>query len=1205
MPHRSSFSINGKALALFITLLFFLQFNSMAQDLASAKVPGELQYSGKKAEKQRPLQIVLNELESQYKVSFAFELSVVDKKLVSQSKVIPNDLENTLNALLSPLGLQYKKLDGVHYVIQPVENKTEKNSKTPDADRYSGSAVKQPVITADVTVKGKVTSAKDGTPLIGVSVLVKGTVKGTATDVEGNYTLTFPDANNTLVFSFIGYSAQEVEINGRSSINVALAEGIQNLERVVITGYSTQRKRDITGSVTVVDIDQLKATPSSNFGQQLQGKAAGVTIGTQGAPGASSTIRIRGIGTVNSNGPLYIIDGVSTRNQDLNSINPNDIESMQILKDASSASIYGAQASNGVIIITTKKGKLGRPRITYDAYYSVTSPAKFLDLLDTRDRVDLMWKGKLNAAQIRGTSNVPSHPQFGTGPTPTFPKYITPQASNGPFTAADWTEKNRITELSDGTDWYKESTQNAPTQSHQLTLSGASESAQYLLGLNYFDQKGIFLNSYYKRYSARINTQFNVRKWLRVGENVTLNFSNDNRFTDQSESNPLSWSYRMVPWVPVYDITGRFAGTKANGSGNGQNPVAILNRGKDNFNTNLRILGNIFAEADIISGLKFRTSFGLDHGRSNSYSMTKLDPEFSETTNRNQFTESANYNYRYVWSNTLNYEKTINSVHSIKGLVGAEFIKDGIGRNLSGSRYGYLFEDNVNTWTLSNGGSKDLSNLSAWNGEMALFGIFGRVDYEYNNRYLFTGIIRRDGSSRFSPSNRYGVFPSASVGWRISQENFMKEVDWVDDLKLRAGYGVTGNSEIPRVTNWADEYITNPPQTNYDFDGTQGSAFTGFALSRYGNSDTKWETTKMLNVGFDATLFHGKLEANIEYYVKKTSDMLVVDNYSSLAGTATPPYVNLGNMENKGWDIALNHKGNMGKVGYNVGFNISTYQNKVLRLNRAAGTRIFGGATRYGNVTVTQQGSPISQFYGYNIKGFYTSEEDVLAYKGTTGDRKGLPVLPISVAGDGNLVAKEWVGKYIFEDVNGDGRINADDKTIIGNPNPDFTGGVSLGLNYKNFDLSAFLYASVGNDIYNQVKWWTDFQSQDGNRSATMRDKSWEPGKKDAVLPILDEGDIFSNGDANSYFVEDGTFLRMQTLSLGYTLPKTVLTKIGIQNFRLYLQAVNLFTLTKYTGLDPEVMNNSMGDTGDITKGVDYGRWPQSRQFLLGLNVTF
>lgn len=1057
----------------------------------------------------------------------------------------------------------------------------------------------------DVRVSGNIKDA-DGNPLSGVSVEVKGiSTLGTTTDDQGNYTLSVAKGSS-LVFTYIGYLSQEITVVDQKVINIQMERDIEGLQEVVVTGYSTQRKKDITGSVTVVNVEQLKETPASNFGQQLQGRAAGVSVGTQGAPGAPTMIRIRGVGTVNNNGPLYIIDGVSTRNQDLNSLNPNDIESMQVLKDASAASIYGAQASNGVIIITTKKGKVGRPVVTYDGYASTSTAPKFLEVLNSRDRVNLSWEAQRNAAAIRGTSNLPTHPQFGTGENPVFPKYIIPSGSNGPFTEADWREDNRISEFSEGTDWYDALTQKALTHSHQLNVSGANETARYLLGLNYYDQEGTYKHSYYKRYSARSNTEFDVRKWLRLGENLTFSFSNANRSTGQGEGNPMVTSLKIAPWVPLYDISGRYAGTKAAGSGNEVNPLARLDRTKDNYNTDLRLFGNVFAEADLFSDFKFRTSFGLDHRRSASYSMNKKFPEAAEGNTRNSFTETSNYNFRYVWTNTLNYQKTFADVHSLQALVGTEYIKDGVGRSLSATRYDYIFEDNVDTWTLGNGGTKDMTNTSSYNNEVAMFGLFARADYAYDNRYLLTAIVRRDGSSRFSESNRYGVFPSLSLGWRISEEAFMKDkVSWIDDLKFRAGYGVTGNSEIPRASNWATEYGTNPGSTNYDFSGAQSTAFPGYSLVRFSNPKTKWETTKMLNIGIDAEFFNGKLVANVEYYQKKTSDMLVRDTYNALAGKGEVPFVNLGIIENKGWDIALDHKNQIGQVGYNVGINLSTYKNKIVKLNNIDGSRFWGGDTRFGLVSLTENGQPIAQFFGYNIIGFYEDEAAVTNYKGTNGDRSGKAVLPLGIGDDKGLVPQHWVGKYIFEDINGDGRIDSDDKTVIGNPLPDFTGGINLGLSYKNFDFSAYFHGSYDNDIFNYIKWFTDFESFAGSRSPKTRDDSWRPGKTNAKLPILDAQDNISSSVAHSYYIENGSYLRLQSLSIGYQLPKDWLQKIGFSNLRVYAQGTNLFTITNYTGVDPEITNQDLGDGGDLTKGVDFGRWPQPKQYLFGISATF
>jgi len=1057
-------------------------------------------------------------------------------------------------------------------------------------------------------ITGTVTD-ENGIVLPGVNILVEGTIVGAITDADGRYAIDVQNENAVLIFSFIGYVTQRVSVTGRTTIDVSLQPTLTNLDEVVVVGYSVQKKMDITGSVAVVNVEELKKVPASNLGQQLQGKATGLIVGTTGGPGTSTMVRIRGIGTVNNNGPLYVIDGVSTRNQDLNSINPNDIQSVQVLKDASAASVYGAQASNGVIIITTKKGAQGRPKITYDSYYAVSLPSKPYDLLGTTDKINLEWKAKTNAYSIRGLSTIPSHPQFGTGATPVFPKYIVPTASNGPFTVEDWTETNRITEFNangEGDDWYRESVRNAPVQNHQLTISGANESAKYLLGLNYYDEDGVLKYNYFKRYSARLNTEYTLRKWLRAGENLIVTFSNQNVAATQGEANVFAMSLRLNPWIPIYDIKGEFAGTRAAGGGNGASPVANLYRAKDNYRNNLRTFGNLYAEADIIPGLMFRTNFGIDHGRSYYYNMTKKQPEQAEGLTYNQFNEGSNYGFSYQWTNTLNFDKTFAEVHRLTFLLGSEYIMSGLGRSMSASRRNYLFEDNVNTWTLANGERENLDNTSNWSGKVAMFGIFSRLDYIFDDRYLLTATIRRDGSSRFSESNRYGIFPALSLGWRLSNESFMQNLEWLTDLKLRAGYGVTGNSEIPRANNWATEYGTNPGFTNYDFNASQSSAYQGFMLSTYGNPDTKWESTQMVNIGVDATLFDGIFDGSIEYYVKNTSDMLVLDSYSALAGEATAPYVNLGKMKNTGWDLALNHRYNIGKLEYNVGLNLSTYKNEVVKLNEAVGTRFWGGGdSRLGFLTLTELGRPVSVFYGYNILGFYESEEDVAAYKGTTGARQGQTVLPLGVGTDAALNPKLWVGKYKYEDVNGDGFINANDQEVLGSPHPDFTGSASFGVNYMNFDLSASFYFSVGDEIFNYAKWWTDFWSYEGNRSTTMRDKSWEPGKTDAVLPILDYQDAVSNKNPNSYYIEDGSFVRMQMLNLGYTFPRNILSKIGADNLRVYLQGTNLLTFTKYSGLDPDVTNQTLGDSGDLTKGVDFFHWPVSKQFLIGVNVAF
>ena len=1073
-----------------------------------------------------------------------------------------------------------------------------------------GAGVTPPVQAAETGVQisqqakkitGTVTDAK-GEPLLGVNVVVKGTTNGTITDFDGNYTLEV-EPNSILVVSYIGYVTQEVPATG-NVLNVTLKEDTQNLDEVVVVGYGTQQKKDITGSVAVVDTEALLASSGSSATQQLQGKAAGVYIGQSGSPGSPSMVRIRGINTVNDNGPLYVIDGVSTRNQDLSSLNPNDIESMQVLKDASSAAIYGAQAANGVILITTKKGtKSGQPRLTYDGYVGVQKTGKQYDLLNSNDRLNLEWDAKASNYALLGSNQLPSHVQFGTGERPSIPNYLTQAGANGSqnIDPSDYSfPRNTYAKFSD-TDWWDEIDRAAMIQNHQIGLSGGTEKGQYTLSANYFKQDGTVIDSYYQRYQVRANTSFNVRDWLRVGENMTYAFTKDNGLSPSgSESNPYSWVYRASPYVPVYDIEGNFAGSKFAGTGNFQNPVANQIRNKDNYYSNSRIFGNLWAEADILKGLTFRTNFGMDYTNQYYYRMSKKTPEFSEDMGQNNLEEYSRFNFRWVWTNTLTYNHTFNDVHKLTVLLGTEAIRDGLGRNMTGQRFNYLFEDNTNTWVLNMGENNNqrIAN-SNYAGEFALFGIFGRVDYSFADKYLFTGIIRRDGVSRFSDSNRYGVFPSVSVGWRISQENFMENTkDWLDDLKLRFGYGQTGNSEMPRITNFAYEYDTNPQKTDYDLGGSNSSTSVGYRLGKYGNEDTKWEATAMYNVGLDATFLNGKFGANFEWYHKKTTDMLIAAQYSALAGEASKPYINFGDMKNTGWDFNFNYRDSKGDWSWDINLNLSHYKNEVVKISESDDASMWGsGARLSGNVTRTTKGHAISEFYGYQVNGFYENIDEV----------KALPPLGQTIEND--EAAKRWVGKFKFADSNNDGKLTEDDRTFIGSPHPDLIAGLNASVTWKNWDFTMFWYSTIGNDLFNNTKYFTDFWLFEGNKSTRMRDLSWKPGADNskAVLPILDYGDTYSGTNPSSYYVENASFLRLKNVVLGYTLPKTVLSKVGIQNLRLYVQAENLLTITGYDGLDPEFTNAGVGDGNgaDLKRGIDMGGWPSTMRFLFGVNFAF
>lgn len=1050
-------------------------------------------------------------------------------------------------------------------------------------------------------VTGTVTDAQ-GEPLLGVNVVERGTTNGTITDLDGKFSLDVAP-NAPLVFSYIGYLSQTINAAG-TVVNVTLREDTQNLDEVVVVGYGTQQKKDITGSVAVVDAKELLKSTGSSATAQLQGKAAGVYVGASGAPGSQTMVRIRGINTVNDNGPLYVIDGVSTRNQDLSSLNPNDIESMQVLKDASSAAIYGAQAANGVILITTKKGtKSGQPVLTYDGYIGVQKTGKKYDVLNSQDRLNLEWEAKANNYALLGSDKLPSHVQFGTGATPSIPNYLTQAGAGGrkdidpnSYSYPD----NIIAEYAD-TDWWDELDRAAMIQNHQVGLSGGTDKGQYSMSANYFKQDGTTIHTYYERYQVRANTSFNVRPWLRFGENLTYAWTKDlGRNSETGEATAYSWTYRSSPWVPVRDVAGNFAGSKIAGTGNWQNIIANRTREQDNYWTNSRIFGSLWGEADLYKGLTFRTQFGLDYRNGYSYRMSKKNLEFSESPGTNDLEEKSEFNFRWVWTNTLTYNITLNESHKLNVLVGTEAIRDGLGRKLTGQRYGYLYEDNVDTWTLDMG-KRDAQReaKSEYQGEFALFGIFGRVDYSFQDKYLLTGILRRDGVSRFSKSNRYGVFPSISGGWRISEEGFMDSTrDWLDDLKLRIGYGQTGNAEIPRKTNFAYEFTNAPDRAGYDFAGNNTSVTDGYRLQRFGNDDTKWESTDMFNVGLDATILNGKFGVGLEWYTKKTTDMLVEASYSWLAGEADKPYINFGDMKNTGVDLNLNYRDGKGDWTWDVNLNLSHYKNEVTKLSLADDYSIWkGGARISGNFLRTTKGQPISMFYGYNQIGFYENVDEVLA----------LPPLGSDIA-DAEA-AKAWVGKFKFADTNGDGKMDGDDRTYIGNPHPDLIAGLNVNVGWKNFDFTMFWYSTIGNDIFNNTKYFTDFWLFEGNRSTTMRDKSWKPGADNskAVLPVLDYGDTYSGTNASSYYVENGSFLRLKNMVLGYTFPKEWLKKATISNLRVYVQAENLLTITGYDGLDPETTNADVGEGNgsDLRRGLDMGGWPSTRKFLFGVNFAF
>lgn len=1058
----------------------------------------------------------------------------------------------------------------------------------------------------DNSIRGKVVDDANA-PLPGVNILLKGTTIGTTTDADGSYSLNVPDRNGVLIFSFIGYLSQEVSIDNRTSLDITLKTDMVSLSEVVITGYGAQSKRDITGSVATIDSKQLLSTPATNLGQAMQGKVAGVTIGNENSPGGGVMVRIRGFGTINDNSPLYVIDGMPTKG-DLNSLNLNDVESIQILKDASAASIYGSRAGNGVVIVTTKKGKVGKPVFTYDTYYGTQRPGKLLDLLNTDEYAQLVWESRINA-NVLGPNGNPAHAQFGNGSTPTIPDYIFPagamegdprvaQNADGTYAnyssnidAADFNKtKWLITKANkEGTNWLDEIYNPAPIQSHQIGASGGNEGGRYALSLNYFDQKGIMLYTNFKRYALRANTEFNINKRVRVGENFQMGYTNrvGQPNGNSQESNPTSFAFRIQPIVPVHDVHGQnFGGTRGTDLDNSRNPVADLWRNQDNRQYNTRLFGNVFAEVDILENLTAKTSFGIDYNLMNFRNYTIRDIESAESRGSNSLQTSNNYEWTWVWYNTLTYNTTFADKHRINFLIGTESIKDYF-EFFDASRTNFA-SDALDNRYLSGGTGVQTNNGGGSN--WALASEFAKLNYSLSDKYLLEGTIRRDRSSRFAPQFRTAYFPAFSAGWVFTNEAFAEGISSIVSMgKLRFGWGKTGNQEIGNY-NSLTIFALNPATSFYDINGTRTSALPGYELTQFGNARAKWETTTSTNIGVDANLLSNKIDVAFDWYTRETTDMLFPVPAPLTAGVATAPFQNIGSMRNRGIDLGLGYNGSAlgNELTYSVSGNFSTYRNTVTKTTGDPATQYFGlNDERIQNFVVTQQDYPISSFFGYKVNGIFQSNEEAAAAPtnnlGTNQNREG---------------------RFRFEDVTGDGVVNTNDLSIIGNPHPDFTWGLSVNVNYKNFSLTLFGQGVQGNEIFNYVKYWTDFPTFAGNRSTRMLYDSWRPGKTDAVLPQLTSSDQVSILPS-TYYLEDGSYFRMKNIQLGYSFPASMVSRIGFTNVRLYVQGQNLFTITKYSGMDPEINLRTYTAGNDRQIGVDGGAYPTAKQYLVGLNLAF
>ena len=1052
------------------------------------------------------------------------------------------------------------------------------------------------------TIKGQVVSAKDGKAVAGATISVNGQKVSALSGDDGSFAVN-ATGNVTLSVTSVGFADRAIAVAGsQNSVKISLTEEASQLSEIVVTGYTAQKRKEITGAVSVVNVKDMKSVPSGTAEQMLQGQASGVTIIGSGSPGEPSNVFVRGITSFGNSTPLVIVDGVQSAPGDLSlfrDLSASDIESVQVLKDGQAA-IYGARGSAGVIIVTTRKGR-GKPSVTYESYYGVQMPrtGNVWNKLDTKGMADLFWLAAKNSQQDK--NGVVTSGQYGTGTSPVIPDYIKYGSKSGYTGPVDLTKYNNDYSKGDiflivpanktGTDWWDVLMDPAPMQSHTITASGAAEKSTYLYSLNFLDQKGTLLNTYLKRYTARANTSWNIKNNIRLGENLTVFYKDNPRIGNNQEGNDINNTAWEQPIIPVLDAGGGFGGTAGSQLGNSSNPYANRMRSKDNQNYNWQVQGNVYAEVDFAKHFTAKTVFG---GRIDNYYgfyHNYRSYENAENGSSNGYGEYGGYNNNYNWTNTINYSNIFKQNHSIKLMAGYEMLKVA-GRQVGGSRVNY-FSDNTDYLSLNTGspiGQNNYSNFYKQTGTS----ILAKIDYAFKDKYLIGLNGRRDGSSVFGPDKRYGNFWSASAGWMISQEDFFKNVKGINSLKLRGSYGILGSISNVSALNQYTLYGGSGGSSYYDLFGTSNSTVMGFYATNLGNTATGWERDNILDIGFDATVLNNKLDISFDWYEKRIDGLLFQDQAPAVVGVGSQlPQVNIGDMKNTGIDLALNYRGKINNdLSYTVGANIGAYKSTIINIPGAAGFFEAAGTHNTGNQVRNAIGHPVGAFFGYKIAGIFKDAADV---KGWATETDAAP------------------GRFKYEDVNKDGKITDADRTFFGNPNPAFTLGLNLGLTYKKFDVSAVVYGSFGNDVLNETRYFQDFVPQFQNsKSIPVLTQSWLPADRskpraewtavnpNAKYPIAENDSWFStNGVINDFYMEDGSYVRVKQLSIGYTIDPSTLKRYGIDKARIYVQGANLFTFTKYSGLDPEVAGSS------VSFGVDYGVYPPSKQFNVGVSLTF
>lgn len=1056
---------------------------------------------------------ILNEIENQTDYLFIYN-NQVDINKITSVKVKNEAVAQVLDRILSGIGINYE-LEGTHIILTTEAIK----------DLHAQQQAK--------TVTGTVTDVS-GEPIIGANIRIKGTTTGTITDIDGNFSIE-AEPQSVIEVSYIGYLTQETVINNQKSIRFLLKEDTKTLDEVVVIGYGVQKKADLTGSVANINTEKLNTQSNANIGQALQGKIAGVDIVSQGgAPGSGTRIMVRGIGTLNNASPLYIVDGMYMNSID--HINPNDIASIDVLKDASSAAIYGSRAANGVIIVTTKEGSNteGKPIIDLSVNLGISTASKFLDMLDAKG-----WAEVTTIAR---------------------------QAIGKPALdmATDLANKP-------DNDWQDIMFRPALMQNYNLSVKGGGKYSTYYTGLGYFNQDGIVKGTNYQRYNIQSKNDYK-RGIFSAGTNLIISFSHDKPLHQELRGGMIGTILQSVPTLEKYDDTreGGYGGTYGDVV-NIPHPLAIIDDNiMDRYNENVKIFANLYAQIELFKGLKYKLNLTPDFSfeRYKNY-LNKYD--FGLATNSiTQLTERQRRRRNILVENLLTFDRTFGE-HKISALAGYTY-QDSRFRHIQAYGEGLpqgLEEIDAATTNRSNEGNSWRSVLTS---------ILGRVFYSYQNKYLFTATIRRDGSSKFGKNNRYGYFPSFSLGWNVAEEKFMENVHWLDQLKLRGGYGVLGNQEI-------DNYqYSSTITTGINYPDGNGGLLQGAFPKNFANPDIKWEETAMTNVGIDFMAFNNRLSLTADYYVKNTKDILLTVPIPISSGGANDPIRNAGKIRNNGFEFNLGWMDQPNPdISYGINLIGSFNKNKVITMGSESGS-IKGGSTNQ-NITTseTKAGYPIGGYWLISTAGYFNSQEEVDAYA-----KDGKKIQPAAEPGD-----------IKFVDANNDGVINDDDRVFQGSPFPDFTFALNGNMRYKNFDLSIGLQGVLGNKIYNATRQTLEDVTKGSNFLASCLDY-WTPENKNASHPRLTWDDPNRNTRAESdRYLENGSYLRLRSVQLGYTFPQTWF-KGAIQHARVYINAENLFTITSYSGYSPDVNADNAN-----YRGFDNFIYPTNRTFMLGLNVTF